>query len=153
MRKETKAQRMSRFYDRMRALGFTWNEANALRRIERTLQRWAEQECGNSIDHCSWSIERDEEMEKPYRVTHYHHGMRASRITYLAIPDREKGALKRMLLIVADRNARHTDGAILSYHQCDPRGCMLYLVKENDLPNGDHTQLESHYTRGFAVCI
>jgi hypothetical protein len=45
---------------RLEKLGFYIEEALALRRIERTLQRWSELECGDGNNYGSWAIERDE---------------------------------------------------------------------------------------------
>jgi len=36
------------------------------------------------------------------------------------------------------------------YHQGDPRGVALYLVRLSDVPPG--ASLDSYYTRGIAVC-
>ena len=36
-------------FARLQSLGFTYDEAYSLRRIEMTLQRWAEKECGDGI--------------------------------------------------------------------------------------------------------
>ena len=55
-------------------LDITWDDANVLRRAERTLHTWAEQECGDGNDYMSWSIERDETTNKPYRVVYPHTG-------------------------------------------------------------------------------
>lgn len=192
------------------ALGFTAAEIAQLRRIERTLHRWAEAECGDSNDHCSWSIERaepvkvtlgipadsnghvwlfedgartadlgceisidspeavralkrkqarrDREVGKPFRVTYPHNPEGKER--RIAIPDRESGALKRLARIVAARNERISernerelrvdDGGVLFYHQTDPRGCALYLLRASDIGIGE--KIESVYSRGVAVC-
>lgn len=126
---------------RLEKAGFTWDEAMKLRRIEMTLQRWAEAECGDSNDYCSTCIERDEATDKPFRVTIPHHGGKTQRY---AIPDREKGALKRLAGIMAS----HPD--YVAYHQGDCRGCMLYLVPKASLAPGD--KVDCVYTRGIAVC-
>lgn len=61
--------------DQLRALGFTQQEADALRRISMTLHRWFELECGDSNSYASWAIERDEADDKPYMIRHvYAHG-------------------------------------------------------------------------------
>jgi hypothetical protein len=44
-------------FARLQAMGFTYEESAQLRRIEMTLQRWAERECG---DGSNWAIERAE---------------------------------------------------------------------------------------------
>lgn len=145
-------------FARLQALGFTYEEAHALRRIEMTLHRWAELECGDGNDYASWAIERDEKTDKPYMVTHYHaapftdpkHSIRRH-----PIADREKGALKRLAAILDARNLRESPPSledyrdVLAYHQTDPRGCALYLVKRSDIPAG--ASLSSCYTNGLAV--
>jgi hypothetical protein len=46
-----------KLFSRLQNMGFTYDEAVSLRRIEMTLQRWAERECGDGSD---WAIERAE---------------------------------------------------------------------------------------------
>lgn len=143
-------------FQRLQALGFTHEEAVALRRIEMTLQRWGEAECGDSNDFRSVAIERDETTGKPYRVVSYHNENKTRRYP---IADREAGALKRLKSIVDARNARkfpnglpdadcHPD-FVFPYHQSDPRGCAVYLVKSSDLKG---QSIDSIYSRGLAVC-
>lgn len=138
--KETKIERTARFFDSMSRLGFTYTEATALRRIELTLQRWSEQSCGNSDNYKSWSIERDEETDKPFMCVYPHDG----KSYRTPIADREAGALKRLAKIMAN----HPE--LWSYHQSDPRGCSLYVGRKSDV-NGH--ELDSVYSRGFTVCI
>lgn len=45
---------------RLMEMGFSFEESQQLRRIEMTLHRWAELECGDSNDFQSWAIERNE---------------------------------------------------------------------------------------------
>jgi hypothetical protein len=119
-------------FQRLQNLGFTYDEAAALRRIEMTLQRWAEAECGDSNEHCSTAIERDEETGKPFRVVNYYRDVNISR--RYPVADREAGALRRLRAIVEARNLRaHGRNPVIPYHQSDPRGCALYLVKRSDL--------------------
>ena len=125
--------------ERLGELGIGYDEAQALRRISMTLQRWGELECGDGNDYCSWSIERDEVTDKPYMVTYPHNGK--SRRSPVA--DREKGALKRLQAIMS----KYPD--LLAYHQTDPRGCAVYLVRKSDVPEG--TDIDSVYSRGIAV--
>lgn len=195
-----------RLVQSLTSLGFTADEIAQLRRIERTLHRWSEAECGDSNDYCSWSIERaepikvtigipsdsnghvwifedgartvdlgceisidsseavralkrkqarrDREIGKPFRVVHPHSGGKPRRE---AIADRESGALKRLARIVAARNKRNPalslEGIhsydVISYHQTDPRGCALYLLRASDIRPGE--SIESVYSRGVAV--
>lgn len=133
-------KRQAQLISRLTEAGFTWDEANAIRRIEMTLHRWAEQECGDGNDYCSWSIERDEQTGIPYRCVYPHTGqMRRERIA-----DREKGALKRLAAILS----RHADWTY--YHQTDPRGCAVYLVRKSDIQPG--SSLNACYPNGLAVC-
>jgi hypothetical protein len=141
-------------FSRLQALGFTYDESAALRRVEMTLQRWAETECGDGNDHGSWAIERDEKTGKPYMVHHhYTHGRGTDYTTRRPIADREAGALRRAKAIVDARNARKPFGAenLHFYHQTDPRGCALYVLRESDIPGGT-AEAETNYTRGLAVC-
>lgn len=147
-------------FARLAALGFTYDESAALRRIEMTLQRWGEQECGDGNDHGSWSIERDETTGKPFRVHHHYlHGRGKDYVSRHAVADREAGALRRLGKIVSDRNTRNwigsgvaikdSPGYVHAYHQNDPRGCALYLVTREQLRGDD---INSVYNRGLAVC-
>lgn len=135
----TKKQRIARFYADMEKLGFTYDEADKLRLIEKTLHRWSELECGNGNDYASWSIERDETTNKPFLATYPHTGKSYRR----AVADREAGALRRCGQILA----KHPE--LWFFHQGDPRGCSLYIGRKDDVVG---TALESTYTRGTAVC-
>lgn len=123
------ALRLERYFGRF----FDLDDVATLRRAEMTLHRWAEGECGDSNDHASWSIERDDETGIPYRCV-YPHNSPARRCR---IPDRETGALRRVAA-VCERLGIHY------FHQSDPRGCSLYLSRE---PITDRD-----YTRGVPVC-
>lgn len=113
-----------------RGINATFEQANALRRAELTLQRWAELECGDGNDYQSWSLERDETTDKPYMCYYPHDSNKVRRIP---TPDKERGALKRVAAIAKDLN-------IYYYHQTDPRGCALYVSSEpisgNNYTNG-----------------
>lgn len=108
--------------------------AAALRRIERTLQRWAEMECGDGNDYASWCISRDETTGLPYMETHPHVGP----VRKVRIPDREAGALERLAELCRGHGMHY-------FHQTDPRGCALYLANE---PLNDTT----YSSVGVAVC-
>jgi len=124
-----KSESMMFFYRGMERLGFTLDEADKLRRIESTLHRWAERECNGEI-------ERDEETGIAYSASE---GKRLCQRT-----DLETWALKRLAAILES----HPD--LISYHQTDPRGCALYIIRRADLlPDVD---LDAQYSRGFAVC-
>lgn len=108
-------------------------DAEALRHISMTLHRWHELECGAE----DGAIERDEKTGKPvYQSGHN------PKIRY-AVPDRERGALKRLAAIMA----RYP--ALTSYVQGDPRGCALYVLKPGDVPAGE--DVSAYYSRGLAV--
>ena len=117
-----------------RGIRLSWDEVNTLRRAQITLQGWSEQECGNTNDHCSWSIERDETTGKPYRVIYPHSEGKSRRY---AIPDRESGALRRVAAICQAHGLHF-------YRQTDPRGCALYVDSQ---PISD-----SDYNRAVACC-
>lgn len=153
----TKSERSFKLYSRLAELGFTYEESKALYRAQLTLHRWAEAECNGEI-------ERDETTNKPARHFRWSAFGQGPGLSHQAFPiaDREAGALRRVKGIVEARNARlgkglngAPDDFILPYHQTDPRGCALYLVKQSDLGNGcsPSLPLSSYYTRGLAVCI
>ena len=137
---------MVELFQRLGALGFGYEESNQLRRIELTLQRWAAGECGDSNNYCSTHIERDDETGKPFWVV-MPHDRPPSKAIRTPIADREAGALKRLAAIMA----KHPE--LESYHQSDPRGCMLYIVRKSDLNGHDGKRLpiDANYTRGLAV--
>lgn len=118
-----------------RGINLSFWDAERLRRAELTLQRWAEMECGDSNDHCSWSIERDEATGKPYRCVYPHS---ESKVHRSPTPDRQQGALKRIQAICKEYGLHY-------YHQTDPRGCALYIDRE-PLP-------ENNYSRGLACSV
>ena len=127
----------------LRDLGFSTDEALSLRRIQLTLDRWNELECGTGDDRVTISIERDEETEKPFlRRQFMGYGGQWKDIR-TPCADREKGALKRLDKIMS----AHPE--FVAYHQGDCRGCALYIVRKADLNGQD---INSCYTRGIAVC-
>ena len=140
----TTAKERYEVLSRLEKAGISYEHANALRRISMTLSRWGELECGDSNEYGSWAIERDEATEMPYMVHHrYMHGQGKDTVHRTRIADREKGALKRLQAIVAQYPE------FIAYHQTDPRGCAVYLVRKSDVPEG--TDIDSVYSRGIAV--
>ena len=133
---------------RLEALGINMADQNALRLIELTLSRWSEQECGDEYGN---AIGRDEATGAPYRTFERGDGSRGR----YRIPDRERGALRRLAAIMGKYPA------LWYYHQGDPRGCALYVGRWADMPSGDKVlpvaeereQLDQYYTRGVAVCL
>lgn len=141
----TKTVELLRMTSRLERLGIQIGDIPDLIRIERTLSRWFEQECGDSNEYGSWAIERDDQTEKPYKVIHhFSHGTGPDRVTRYPIPDREAGARRRLAKIMEQYPE------LVVYVQTDPRGCALYIVKRSDLSAPD--RLDSEYTKGVAVC-
>ena len=135
----TTAKQRYEVINRLQAAGISYEHAQALRRISMTLQRWGELECGDGNDYASWAIERDEQTGKPYMVRYPHDG----KPHRTPVADREKGALKRLQAIMTHYPA------YVAYHQTDPRGCAVYVVCKDDIPEG--AMLDSCYNRGIAV--
>ena len=128
-------ERICRFYDNMESLGLTFSEAYDLHQIAMTLHRWAEAVRNGEI-------QRDDETGKPYReYGNYIEANDPRRRHY--VPDREKGALKRLAALFSGRSG------LWFYHQSDPRGCALYVGKIDDLGG---LPVDQAYYRGVAVC-
>lgn len=148
MNYNSKAARTARFYENLSSLGFTYGETETLRRAEMTLHRWAERECNGEV-------ERDEATGKTYYEIESPQGKRRR----YPVPDRETGALKRVAAVIASRNARAANpddeedrsASVSFYHQTDPRGAALYILRPGDVPEGE--DVGSYYSRGVAVCI
>jgi hypothetical protein len=136
-----KQERIAFVYSRLNALGFDYAEASQLLRIERTLHRWHELECGTDAG----SIERDEATDKPYFRRQWQGMGGVWHDRKYPYPDKEKGALKRLAGIMAN----HPD--LVSYQQGDPRGCALYILNKKDIKEGEH--LNCIYSRGLSVCV
>ena len=138
-------QRITAQENTLMSLGFTALEAEKLRKISMTLQRWHELECG--ID--GGCIEHDE-AGKPFWRSQY-----SGKLSPIA--DREKGAKKRLNHIVGMRNTREwaflgwpmSQVEIKPYIQGDPRGAALYLIRPDDVPEGK--SVDSYYSRGICV--
>jgi len=145
--------------DTLRALGFTQSEAESLRRISMTLQRWHEMECGT--DNGCIERENDDGTGRAFWRNSYTDRR-------YQIPDRETGARKRLAAIIAARNARITDdhskdaeqyihatcaaklaGIVSAYIQGDPRGAALYIIRPGDVPEGG--DVGAYYSRGICV--
>lgn len=125
----------------LQTLGFAYEDAHALRRISMILHRWAELECGDANGN---AIERDETTGKPRM---YHSGRRFLGANdprmWSSVPDREAGALRRLGAIMA----RYP--SFTPYHQTDPRGAALYILRPTDIIPGH--DIGSIYSRGIAV--
>ena len=126
--------------ERLARLGIGYDEAQRLRRISLTLHRWFELECGDGNDYASWSIERDEQTNKPYLCVYPHTGT----MQRTPIADRETGAYKRLATIMAKYPA------LIHFVQTDCRGASLYILTVEQANEGGYP-LDSIYNRGVAV--
>ncbi len=149
--------------DALQSAGINYEDATALRRISMTLHRWHELECGDDNSYGSWAIVRGvkHRITKPAASTpctefvhdddgapyfehhHYLHGRGKDTVTYTKLADKEHGALKRLVVIMA----RYPGFGY--YIQTDPRGCALYILRPGDIPEG--ATADSCYPRGIAV--
>lgn len=121
-------------YRALQSLGLSFDECETLRRCSMTLHRWAERECG---DGSAWAIERDEKTGIPYNVNHM-----SDRPMRYRIADREKGAIRRASKLLKAHGLN-------LYHQGDPRGASLYVIRPGDVREGE--TVDSVYSRGIAV--
>ena len=136
------ALRLARQIEVLQSLGFTSDEADKLRRISMTLQRWHELECGNG----QGCIERDEASGIPQ----WRRSTDTGRLAGMPIPDRETGAKKRLAAIMQRQYFR--EGAVQglsTFIQTDPRGAALYILRPGDVPAGQSA--DAYYTRGICV--
>jgi hypothetical protein len=144
-------------------LGFTRDEAEALRRISMTLHRWHERECGDgygAIVRGTWNRETGEfDYDTPNGGAYIEQSGTSGRNRYIRIPDRESGAKRRLAAIIKARNGRRAvelkwkDGRpvdqLAYYIQTDPRGAALYILRPGDIPEG--ADVQSYYDRGICV--
>lgn len=137
MKRESKTERIGRLFTALASKGINAVDAAELLRIERTLQRWSEQECGDSNDHASWCIVVDDDG-KAFREVSPHNGNKTRRER---IPNREAGAKRRLAKIM------ESYPSVVAFHQGDPRGCALYIC------DAKTKNIESNYTHGIAVCV
>jgi hypothetical protein len=127
---------------RLEQLGIERSDALALRRISMTLHRWHELECGDGNDYASWTIARGRKVNGSFEHDENgdsyleYHSHKENKARYSRIPDRERGALKRLRKIMANYPT------LTPYVQGDPRGASLYILRPDDV--GD-------YSRGVAV--
>ena len=134
------AMRQTHQENALQQLGFSREEVEQLRRISITLQHWYEKDCG--VDN--GCIERDETTDKPF----WFNSMSGRRYP---IPDREKGAIKRLQAILASVNVARAGkvGKLAYYLQTDPRGAALYIIRPGDVPAGG--DVSGYYSRGICV--
>ena len=126
--------RIADFYKMFQDMGFTYHEAETLRRAQLTLRRWSERECNGEV-------EIDDETDKAYSV---YNGRTGDAIKH-RIPNRDKGARERVEKVMKNHEGYR------AYFQGDPRGCALYILRPSDLQEGK--DVNSYYSRGIAVCI
>jgi len=125
------AERYSRIRNELLERGLDDAEINSLLRASKTLSTWAEHECNGAI-------QRDEETNKPY----WYNTSTGNKLC--ATNDRETGAIKRATAIAKAHGLE-------IYHQGDPRGCALYIIRPGDIKEGQ--KVASCYSNGLAICI
>lgn len=126
MAKHNNVERLVKF------CGLSRSDAERLRKDAMILRRWYELECGVE----GGGIERDEATGKVV----WRSAMTDRTSRY---PDKETPALKR----VAEVMGRYPTLTI--FHQTDPRGCAMYVIRPGDVPEGE--DVRSFYDRGVAV--
>lgn len=99
--------------------GISRDDIEALRRIEMTLHRWAERECNGEVE-----TDDDGKSFAVFNVDVGGIGLRDGVKRY-RVPNREAGALRRLAAIMA----RYPH--LRAYHQGDPRGCALYVYRQD----------------------
>lgn len=97
----------------LQRLGMGVEDAETLVRASRRLSRFAELECNGEI-------QRDEKTGIPYYFS-AHSGKRLGRAR-----DTETGALKAVEQVMKGYPG------LIAYHQGDPRGAAIYVVKQED---------------------
>ncbi len=108
-------------------------EINSLLRASKTLSTWAEHECNGEIQR-----DGDDGDGRPA----WYNTNTGKKICYTS--DREAGALKRAAKIAKSHGLE-------IYHQGDPRGCALYIIRPGDVKEGQN--VGSCYNNGLAICI
>jgi hypothetical protein len=136
------AERLTRQAEVLLSLGFSSEEAEQLRRISMTLQRWHELECGTD----NGCIEREGEDGSGKPFWRYSDGRKGA-----CMADREAGARKRLAAIIKRVNVQRAGkvGPLSAYVQTDPRGAALYILRPGDVPQGQ--DVGAHYNRGICV--
>ncbi len=139
-----KRQKTAAFFDRMTNLGFSHAETDALLKAERALSRFAELECGISDANRSISVFRDEETGRPFYRVEYRVGNDwKTRIEPKR--DTEKAALQTVERIMESKPG------FSAYHQTDPRGVSLYIIRPGDIEAGE--DVRRFYNRGLAMAV
>ena len=139
-----KRQKTAAFFDRMTNLGFSHAETDALLKAERALSRFSELECGISDANRSISVFRDEETGKPFYRIEYRVGNNWRERTQPK-RDTEKAALQTVARIMESKPG------FSAYHQTDPRGVSLYIIRPGDIEAGE--DVRRLYNRGLAMAV
>ena len=112
---------------RQHGISLSLADARILRRAEMTLHRWDEQRCGWSTSGpygASIALVRDDDGDGlPYLEIHPNADLKTQ---WQRVPDRERGALKR-IKAVCKKYAAPNGSPLKYYHQSDPRGAALYI--------------------------
>jgi len=122
-----------------RGVTLSFADAETLRRAQCVLRGTAEAMCGTSGPTFSRVLERDPQTGKPFLAYYFHDG----RTVRFLVPDREKGSLRRVA-DVCERNG------LIYYHQTDPRGCALYVGRQEWL---DGSPAEQVYPTHLVACV
>lgn len=127
-----KSQRTANLAKRLSPCGIA-SHLPELLKIERTLHRWSE-------DECNGHRTRDTDGQ-----TYKHYGTGTSG-PFLTVKcrDLETAALKRLKQLSEGRGFQF-------YYQSDPRGCALYLVPNDVVPEGE--SIDRYYTSGIAIKV
>lgn len=106
------------------ATGINLDDAITLTKIGKSLHRWFELEQGGKDEKKDWKIERDEEDNPHLAITFFRDGFKSS----FRIPDREKGAVRRLTKIMAKYPKFKA-----FIQKADPSKPTLYVLRPGDL--------------------
>lgn len=132
--------------DRVIALGVSYEDACALRRISLTLHSWFIGECGDSDEFSATVIVRGrkekgqfiyDETGTPFRERQIY---RINKTIYIPIPDRERGAMKRLNKIMEKYSH------LTYFIQTDPRGAALYIIPRASITEGMKGLIDCYYS-------
>jgi hypothetical protein len=142
--KDRELQRAAKFG----SIALSLADARILRRAELTLHRWDEQQCGWSTRGeygASYALVRDEDGDgKPYLEIHPNTGLKTR---WEPVPDRERGAIKRIAAVCA-KYAAPNGSPLKYYHQSDPRGSALYISAPHH-----HDLSDSNYSGAVSCAV
>jgi hypothetical protein len=125
------ALRRTMMSDVLRSMGFSPTEAEQLRRISLTLSSWGERECNEDIRIGFYRVDGEfvdaEAADPAHRRYCRTFTFGQGNFRGYQIPNREAGALRRLKGIMANHRG------LLAYHQTDPRGAALYIIRRTRL--------------------